>query len=774
MQVLEGKETQPSRPAADDRQVTAEEALELHARGRPGKLEIVATKALTTARDLSLAYSPGVAVPCLAIQRDPVTAFEYTAKGNLVAVISNGTAVLGLGDLGALASKPVMEGKAVLFKRFADIDSIDLEVDTRDVDAFVACVQLLGPTFGGINLEDIKAPECFIIEQQLRELLEIPVFHDDQHGTAIIAAAGLINALEVTGRSLRETRLVVNGAGAAGIACSELIKAMGMPHENVTVCDTQGVIYRGRERGMNQWKSAHAIDTDARTLGDALRGADVVFGLSAKGAFTADMIRSMAERPIIFAMANPDPEITPEEARAIRDDALIATGRSDYPNQVNNVLGFPYIFRGALDVRASTINDAMKVAAAYAIAALAREEVPDEVLAAYRGRKLRYGSEYLIPTPFDPRLITAVPSAVAKAAMDTGVARKPVASLDRYRHELRSRLDPTASRMQLIMDRVRANPKRLVFAEGEEEKSISAALAWRNSGMGTPVLIGREDRILQTMQGMGLARPDGIELHNARLSEHNRKYAEYVYARQQRNGMLFRDCQRLVNQDRNVFAACMAAHGHADAVITGLTRNYRDVLEDVLKVVDCRPGEMVFGVTVMVAKGRTVFIADTTVHELPETNELADITIQTARMARAMGFTPRAALLSFATFGNPPISKAARVRDVVAELDRRQVDFEYDGEMSADVALDPELMRLYPFCRLSGPANVLIMPALHTAHISSKLLQQLGGGTVIGPLLVGLTHPIQILPMNATVSDMLNIAAIAAHDALREEAASAA
>ena len=755
--------------AGEEQKVTAEEALELHARGRPGKLEITPTKPLATARDLSLAYSPGVAVPCLAIKRDPAAAYDYTAKGNLVAVISNGTAVLGLGDLGALASKPVMEGKAVLFKRFADIDSIDLEVDTRDVDEFVDCVRLLGPTFGGINLEDIKAPECFIIEQRLRELLDIPVFHDDQHGTAIIAAAGLINAIEITGRTLHQCRLIINGAGAAGVACAELIKAMGLPHDNVTVCDTQGVIYQGRERGMNQWKSAHAVDTDARTLADAFRGADAVLGLSARGAFTPDMIRSMADKPIIFAMANPDPEVTPEEVRTIRADALIATGRSDYPNQVNNVLGFPYIFRGALDVRASTINDAMKIAAAYAIAALAREEVPDEVVAAYRGRKLRYGPDYLIPTPFDPRLITAVPAAVAKAAIETGVARKPIVSIEKYRQELRSRLDPTASRMQLIMERVQSHPKRVVFAEGEEEKSISAALAWRNSGMGTPVLIGREERVLQAMQTMGLARPDGIEIHNARLSEHNRRYADFLYARQQRNGMLFRDCQRLVNLDRNVFGACMVANGHADAMITGLTRNYRDVLEDVLKVVDPKEGQRVFGLTVMMARGRTVFIADTTVHELPDTNELADIAIQTASMARAMGFTPRVALLSFATFGNPPISKAARIRDVVMELDRREVDFEYDGEMSADVALDPELMRLYPFCRLSGPANVLIMPALHSAHISSGLLQQLGGGTVIGPLLVGVAKPIQIVPMNATVSDMLNIAAIAAHDAMREE-----
>ena len=748
--------------------VTAEEALALHARGRPGKVEVVATKPLTTARDLSLAYSPGVAAPCLAIQNDPDTAYDYTARGNLVAVISNGTAVLGLGNLGALASKPVMEGKAVLFKRFADIDGIDLEVDTTDVDEFVACVRLLGPTFGGINLEDIKAPECFIIEQRLRELMSIPVFHDDQHGTAIIAAAGLINALDLTGRTLDRTRLVINGAGAAGIACCELIKAMGMPHGNVTLCDTQGVIWQGRPTGMNQWKSAHAVPTEARTLADALVGADVVMGLSAKGAFTEAMIRSMAEKPIIFAMANPDPEITPEEARAIRADAIVATGRSDYPNQVNNVLGFPYIFRGALDVRASTINDAMKIAAAQAIAALAREEVPDEVTAAYRGRRLRYGPDYLIPTPFDPRLISAIPVAVARAAMETGVARRPILSLERYRQELRSRLDPTASRMQLIIERVQAQPKRIVFAEGEEEKSISAALAWRNQGLGTPVLIGREEQVLRTMHGMGVGDLDGIEIHNARLSEHNSLYAQFLYRRQQRQGLLFRDCQRLVNQGRNVFAACMVAHGHADAMITGLTRTYHSSLEDIRRVIDPRPNSRVFGLTVMLAKGRTVFIADTTVHELPDSGTLADIAIQTARTVERMGFTPRVALLSFSNFGDPPVTRAAPMREVKIELDRRQVTFEYDGEIAADVALDPELMALYPFCRLTGPANILIMPALHSANIASKLLQQLGGGTVIGPLLVGLSKPVQIVPMNAHVSDILNIAAIAAHDAVAE------
>lgn len=749
--------------------VTDEEAIKLHRSGRPGKIEIAPTKPLATARDLSLAYSPGVAAPCLAIQQDPAQAYELTAKGNVVAVISNGTAVLGLGDLGAVASKPVMEGKAVLFKRFADIDGIDLEVDTKDVDDFVNCVKLLAPTFGGINLEDIKAPSCFVIEQRLREIMDIPVFHDDQHGTAIITAAGLVNALELTGRSLGQAKIVINGAGAASIACAELIKAMGVRHDNVIICDTRGVIFQGREDGMNQWKSAHAVPTDHRTLAEAMAGADVAMGLSVKGAFTDEMVASMADNPIIFAMANPDPEITPEAVRAIRDDAIIATGRSDYPNQINNVLGFPYIFRGALDVRAAAINDQMKIAAAYAIAALAREEVPDEVLAAYQGRKLRYGPDYLIPTPFDPRLITAVPPAVAKAAMESGVARKPILNLDAYSAQLRSRLDPTASRMQLIMDRVKSHPKRLVFAEGEEEKSISAAIAWTNGGLGAAILVGREDRVNARMEQMGVDLPAGVEIHNAKLSEHNATYKSFLYKRQQRNGMLERDCQRMVNQDRNVFSACMVAHGHADAMVTGLTRRFTTISRDIMQVIDPKPNHRAFGITMMVARGRTVFIADTNVHELPNREELCDIAVQSADFARRMGFTPRVAFLSFATFGTPAVEKAARVRDAVTELDKRSVDFEYDGEMAADVALDPELMKHYPFCRLSGPANVLIMPALHTAHISSRLLKYLGGGTVIGPMLVGLSKPAQILPMNANVSDILNIAAIAAHDALTLE-----
>ena len=760
---MAAQETEARARSSYGEPTTGEEALELHARGRPGKLEIAPTKPLTTSRDLSLAYSPGVAVPCLAIADDPVKAYAYTAKGNLVAVVSNGTAVLGLGNIGARAAKPVMEGKAVLFKRFADIDGFDLELDSTDVDEIVNAVRLLGPTFGGINLEDIRAPECFVIEGRLRELMDIPVFHDDQHGTAIIAAAGLINALDLTGRTLKSARLVINGAGSAGIACAELLKSMGMPHGNVILCDTKGVVFRGREAGMNQWKSAHAAETDARTLADAMRGADAVFGLSVKGAFTRDMLRSMAKDPIVFAMANPDPEITPEEAHEVRPDAIVATGRSDYPNQINNVLGFPYIFRGALDVRASTINDAMKIAAAYALADLAREEVPDEVSAAYRGRRLRFGRDYLIPTPFDPRLVTHVPLAVAKAATESGVARVPLASPERYRDELRSRLDPTAGQMQLIIDRVKAAPKQVVFAEGEEEKAIAAAVAWRNQGLGTPILVGREEVVAETVRGMGIASLEGIEVTNARLAgDRTGGYIDRLYGRQQRNGLLYRDCQRLVHQDRNVFAACMVEGGHAATLITGLTRRFGTVLSDLRLVVDPTPGERMCGVTIVVSKAHTVFIADTLVHETPDAEACADIAVQTAAFARRMGFTPRVAFLSFATFGNPRVSRAARVRDAVAAMDRRAVDFEYDGEMSADVALDPDLMRLYPFCRLKGPANVLVMPALHAAHISSKLILQMGGHTVIGPVLLGLAKPVQVVAMNATVSNMLNVASIAA------------
>jgi malate dehydrogenase (oxaloacetate-decarboxylating)(NADP+) len=745
-----------------------DEALQFHANGRPGKLSIAPHKPLVTQRDLSLAYSPGVAYPCLRIQQDPASAFDYTSKGNFVAVISNGTAVLGLGDLGALAAKPVMEGKAALFKRFADIDSIDLEIDTKDVDEFVNCVRFLHPSFGGINLEDIRAPECFVIEERLRELLDIPVFHDDQHGTAIIATAGLINALHLTKRELKDVKMVVNGAGAASIACVELLKTMGLPNGNVVLCDTRGVVYRGRTEGMNQWKSAHAVETPARTLEDAMTGADVFFGLSAAGAVTQDMVRAMADKPIIFAMANPDPEITPEAVREARSDAIVATGRSDYPNQVNNVLGFPFIFRGALDVRATAINDAMKIAAAEALARLAREDVPDEVAAAYSGQRLRYGPDYIIPAPFDPRLIWAVPSAVAQAAMASGVARKPIVDMAAYKRSLRARLDPTAASLELIFEKVQRQPKRVVFAEGEEEMTIRAALVYADSGYGTPVLVGREERINATMAAMGLSAQASLEIHNARLSTSNQRYTEFVYARQQRRGMLYRDCQRMVNLDRNVFAACMVACGDADAMVTGVTRNSFDVLDEVTRVIEMKPGCEMFGLTVLLARQRTVLLADTLVHENPSSAQLADFAVEAAAKSRELGLEPRVALLSYSNFGNPMSDGGERIREAVALLDARGVDFEYDGEMSADVALDSGLMRrLYPFCRLSGAANILVMPELHSANISAKLLAHLGGGTVIGPLLMGLVRPVQIVNIGATVSDLVNLAALAAHDAIR-------
>jgi len=746
--------------------ISTQEALALHAAGRPGKLEIRITKPLVTARDLSLAYSPGVAEPCLEIHRDPTHAYDYTSKGNMVAVVSNGTAVLGLGNLGALASKPVMEGKVALFKRFADVDGIDLCIDTEDVNQFIECVRYLGPSFGGVNLEDIKAPECFIIEDRLRELMDIPVFHDDQHGTAIVAAAGLVNACLLTKRELRSLKLVVNGAGAAAIACVELLKAMGAGHDNIILCDTKGVVYQGRSEGMNQWKSAHAAATRARTLAEALEGADAVFGLSAKGALTQEMVRGMADRPIIFAMANPDPEITPEEARAASPNAIIATGRSDYPNQVNNVLGFPYIFRGALDVRARTINDTMKIAAAEALAQLAREDVPDEVSTAGAGHRLQFGPDYIIPNAFDPRLIARLPPAVAKAAMDSGVARRPITDLRKYSRELSGRLDPTANALDAIMEAVRTKPKRVVFAEGEEEKMVRAAVAFRNAGYGTPVLIGREDRVRATMASLGLGHAEGVEIHNARLSQNNRKYADFLYARLQRRGYLFRDCQRMVNQDRNVFAASMVATGDADAMVTGLTRAASVCLDEINLAIDAVPGGIAFGLTLMIgARGTTHFIADTLVHFRPDPKQLADICCGAAAAARELGHEPRVALLSHSTFGNPWHITVNTMREAVAELDARGVDFEYDGEMSPDVALDPSYRALYPFCRLTGPANVLVMPGLHSAHITSRLAPRLGGGTTIGPLIIGLTHAAQLVPMDASVSQIVEIAGIAAHQA---------
>ncbi|WP_108658936.1 NADP-dependent malic enzyme [Acuticoccus kandeliae] len=741
--------------------ITDGEALEFHQRGRPGKLEVTPTKPMATQRDLSLAYSPGVAVPVRAIAEDPDRAFDYTTRGNVVAVISNGSAILGLGNLGALASKPVMEGKAVLFKRFADIDGIDIEVDTQDVDAFINSVRYLGPSFGGINLEDIKAPDCFLIESALREMMDIPVFHDDQHGTAIIAAAGLINALHLTGRTLTNTKIVCNGAGAAGIACVELVKAMGVPHNNVILCDTKGPIYQGREEGMNQWKSAHAAETDARSLSEALDGADVFFGVSVKGAMTREMVRSMAPNPIIFAMANPDPEVTPEEVAEIRDDAIVATGRSDYPNQVNNVLGFPYIFRGALDVRATAINEDMKVAAAEALAALAREDVPDEVAAAYQGQRPRFGKEYIIPVPFDPRLISTIPPAVAKAAMRTGVARRPIVDLERYGEELSARRDPVAGSLSRIFTKVRQAPKRVVFAEGEEEAVIRAAASFVNQELGTAILIGREETVRDQAFQAGIEMRPGLEIANARISRRTADYAQYLYSKLQRRGHLFRDCQRMINQDRNYFGATMVALGDADALVTGVTRNYAVALDVVRQVISTKPGHKIIGVSLVHTRGRAVLVADTAVHDDPSAADLADIAEEAARVARRLGYEPRIAMLAYANFGNPPGERASRVQEAVAILNKRRVDFEFDGEMGADVALNANLMSAYPFCRLSGPANVLLMPGLDSAAISTKLVQELGGSTVLGPILVGLDKPVQIVPFGARDADLVNMAAIA-------------
>ncbi|HWA01296.1 MAG TPA: NADP-dependent malic enzyme [Caulobacterales bacterium] len=748
------------------RSFTDEEALAFHRSHPPGKISITPTKPMGTQRDLSLAYSPGVAVPVKAIADDPDKAYDYTSKGNLVAVISNGTAILGLGNLGAAASKPVMEGKSVLFKRFADVDSIDIEVTTQDVEEFIITVRNIGPTFGGINLEDIKAPECFIIESRLRDELDIPVFHDDQHGTAIIAAAGLLNACELTGRKLKDIKVVVNGAGAAGLSCIALIKQLGVPHDNVIVCDREGVVYRGREKGMDQFKAAHAVETKARTLQEAIEGADCFMGLSVAGAMTQDMVKAMAKKPIIFAMANPDPEITPEEVHAVRKDAIVATGRSDYPNQVNNVLGFPYIFRGALDVRARTINEEMKVAAAKALAALAKQDVPDEVAAAYHGRRLKFGPDYIIPTPFDPRLISTVPPFIAKAAMDTGVARRPIADMDAYRETLAQRLDPTAALLQRVQNSVRRNPKRIVFAEGEEPAVIRAAYAFQEQDLGQAILIGREEQIMRNMAVVGVPEDAKLQIINARLSDHNPDYTEFLYKRQQRFGMLQRDAQRMVNLDRNVFGACMVALGHADGMVTGVTRNYATALEEIRRVIDPMRGERVMGVSIVLSRGRTLFIADTTVSEFPTAPELAQIAIQAACAARRFGATPRVAFLSHSTFGNPRSDRADKLREAVSILDRREdVDFEYEGEMSPEVALNPDARRLYPFSRLSEPANVLVMPAIHSASISTNLLSTTGGATVIGPVLLGLTASIQIAPLGATVSDIVNFAKVAAFEA---------
>ena len=742
--------------------VTPEEALAYHLDPRPGKFEIMATKPMTTQRDLSLAYSPGVAVPVQAIADNPETAYDYTVKGNMVAIITNGTAILGMGNLGALASKPVMEGKAVLFKRFADVNAIDIELDTEDPEEIIQAVRLMGPTFGGINLEDIKAPECFIIEQRLKEIMDIPVFHDDQHGTAVICAAGLINALEISGKKIEDCRIVLNGAGAAGIACLELIKAMGARHDNCIMCDTKGVIWQGRTEGMNQWKSAHAAQTDARTLEEAMAGADVFLGVSAKGAVTAEMVARMADNPVIFAMANPDPEITPEEAHAVRPDAIVATGRSDYPNQVNNVLGFPYLFRGALDIHARAINDEMKLACAHALAELARQDVPDEVAMAY-GRKLTFGRDYIIPTPFDPRLIHVIPPAVAKAGMATGVARRPIIDMAAYEFSLKARMDPTATIVHGLHARAKAAQARMIFAEGDDPRVLRAAVAYQRTGLGTALVVGREADVREKLEAVGLADAyREIKVVNAANTKHLDTYRNFLYNRLQRHGFDREDARKLAARDRHVFASLMLAHGHGDGMVTGATRKSAHVLGLINHVFDAKASDGAVGITAILKRGRIVLIGDTLVHEWPDENDLADIAERGAQVARGLGLEPRVAFLSFSTFGYPVSERATKMYQAANVLDGRGVDFEYDGEMTVDVALNMEQMAMYPFCRLTGPANVLVVPARHSASISVKLMQEMAGATVIGPILTGVEKPIQLCSMVSTTNDILNMAAISA------------
>jgi malate dehydrogenase (oxaloacetate-decarboxylating)(NADP+) len=741
--------------------ITNEEALAFHLEPTPGKWEVQATVPMTTQRDLSLAYSPGVAVPCEAIAASPETAYDYTNKGNLVAVISNGTAVLGLGNLGALGSKPVMEGKSVLFKRFADVNSIDIELDTEDPDEFIKAVRLMGPTFGGINLEDIKAPECFIIEHTLKEQMDIPVFHDDQHGTAVICAAGLINALHISGKKIEDVRIVLNGAGAAGIACLELLKAMGARHENCIMCDTKGVIYQGRTEGMNQWKSAHAVSTKLRTLEEAMKGADVFLGVSVKGAVTQEMVASMADNPVIFAMANPDPEITPEEAHEVRMDAIVATGRSDYPNQVNNVLGFPYLFRGALDIHARAINDEMKIACAHALAALAREDVPDEVALAY-GKNLSFGRDYIIPTPFDPRLIHRIPPAVARAGMDTGAARRPIIDMDAYELSLKSRMDPTASILRGLNARARAAQARMIFAEGDDPRVLRAAVTYQRSGMGKALVVGRQDDVKKKLEAAGLADAvREIEVVNAANTHHLETYKNYLYDRLQRKGFDRQDIHRLAARDRHVFSALMLAHGHGDGLVTGATRKSAHILDRINHVFDATSDNGVAGITALLHKGRIVLIGDTLVQEWPDAEDLATIAERAADVARHMGLEPRVAFVSFSTFGYPVSERAEKMHRAPAVLESRGVDFEFEGEMTVDVALNERAQAQYPFCRLTGPANILIVPARHSASISVKLMQEMGGATVIGPILSGLDKPVQICSTVSTANDILNMAVLA-------------
>ena len=744
---------------------TDKEALEFHSHKKPGKIEISSSKNMTTKRDLALAYSPGVAAPVRAIKDNPQSAYDYTSKGNLVAVISNGSAILGMGNLGALASKPVMEGKAVLFKRFADIDSIDLEIESSDTEEIINSIKNFAPSFGGINLEDIAAPDCFIIEDKLKEILDIPVFHDDQHGTAIITTAALINALDISKKKINKVKIVINGAGASAMACSNLFKKSGVPLSNITMVDRKGVIYKGRNN-LNKWKSNHAINTKDRTLDDAIKNADVFLGLSAKGALTKDMVKKMAKNPIIFACANPDPEITPEEIEEVRDDAIIATGRSDYPNQVNNLIGFPYIFRGALDVRSKVINEEMKVAAANAIADLAKEDVPDEVVAAMGGERPHYGKEYIIPSTFDPRLISVIPTAVAKAAIDTGVARIKIDDFENYKEQLKQRLDPTVTIMQGINTYIKRKPKKVVFADGEDENMLKAAIAFKNSKLGTPILIGKKDLVKEQIKKIGYNENFDIEIVISKDTVKREKYVKYLFKKLQREqGMLERDCDRLVRNDRVIWASCMVACKDADAMVTGNTRRYSSSLEKITKVVDPRSGEIMFGLNLIVNRGKTIFICDTSVIEYPDANQLANMAISAARVVRLFGFDPKIAFLSHSTFGQPVTDRTKRISDAVEILKKKKVDFKFDGEMQPDVALEEIYKELYPFSEIVGNSNVLIMPSQHSAAISYKMIKSMSRAKVIGPLLIGLGLPIEIAPLRSSTSDIINLASIAAYSA---------
>jgi len=745
---------------------TDKEALDFHKDKKPGKIEIISSKNMTTKRDLALAYSPGVAAPVRLISKNPDAAYDYTSKGNLVAVISNGSAILGMGDLGALASKPVMEGKAVLFKRFADIDSIDLEIDCKNTDEIINSIKYFSPSFGGINLEDIAAPDCFIIEEKLKKILDIPVFHDDQHGTAIITTAALINALNVSGKSIKKIKVVINGAGASAQACTELFKKSGVPKENIIMLDRKGVIYKNRPGGLDKWKARYAKNTKLRSLSDAIKNADVFLGLSAKGALKKEQVKSMAKNPIIFACANPDPEITPEEIYEVRKDAIIATGRSDYPNQVNNLIGFPYIFRGALDVRAKTINEEMKVAAAKAIANLAREDVPDEVVAAMGGERPHYGREYIIPSTFDPRLISVIPAAVAKAAIDSKVARKKIDNFEIYKEQLKQRLDPTVTIMQGINSFIKKNQKKIVFADGEDENTLKAAIAFKNSKLGIPILVGKKEKIKKQMKKIGYKDNFDIEIINSTNVEKRKKYTKNLFKKLQREqGLLERDCDRIIRNDRVVWASSMVATGDADGAVTGNTRRFGASLEKIKQVVDVRDGEIMFGLNMVVHKGKTIFVGDTSVHEYPTSEQMAEIAISTARVVKLFGFEPKVAFVSHSTFGQPITSRTKHIRKAVEILRDKKVEFEFDGDMQPDVALDKEYQELYPFSKIVGNANILIMPGQHSASISYKMMKTLGDTKVIGPLLIGLGLPIEIAPLRSSTSEIINLASIAAYSA---------